>query len=616
MSYKFWNFHILLFILSVYGQKKCGHEIQHRGFANPKIAFGDLVKRQMSWPWMVSIGYDNSTGYNHLCGGALIDDRHVLTAAHCFDSGLEQRRLNLVLGTVDYTSYTGDRIDRSIKKVHIHDKYNKDHAYFDVAIIEMDIIVDLSNHVYPICIPETASEINNRMNTGGSLAGWGATEEFNGEPSTILKETRMNVFAQSHCNRSWDITSTALPAAASFVQKEIPELFQSNLLCAGSGGSAKACSGDSGSPLMVFDTSKNPPTWVHIGIVHGGVVCSNFYKNLKFPEIFTRTEDNEVLDFIKDIMGVDDYYDEHVPGQESQEDCDFYTLSHEDYEDCIKMKKPCSTIDGTACIFPFIFRGKQITNCLSTPPRRTRPWCPTKINSSTKIPVRSEWGYCNEECPIEGSEIERLPSSSTSSSTTIKETETKCAQKYRSVCTEKFQRICNPYQDNVCRQSSERKCSTLYRDNCYEAYRDVNEPLETEECNPFPIEKCEYHWNGFNKDGSARPNQGDWTWEPDPSKCTKCEYHWNAFNKDGSARPRGKWTWEPDPSKCTTDTVMKCETVIKTRTVKQAYEKCDKVPYQDCKDVPKQVCELVTKERCKNEPYQDCKDVPYNDCQE
>ena len=55
---------------------------------------------------------------------------------------------------------------------------------------------------------------------------------------------------------------------------------------------------------------------------------------------------------------------------------------------------------------------------------------------------------------------------------------------------------------------------------------------------------------------------------------------------------------------------MKCETVIKTRTVKQAYEKCDKVPYQDCKDVPKQVCELVTKERCNNEPYQ----VLFSDC--
>ena len=98
----------------------------------------------------------------------------------------------------------------------------------------MDLTVKLNNFIYPICIPEKSERIDNRINTGGSLAGWGATEKSNGEASTILKETRMNVFAQSHCNNSWDITSAALSAGAAYVQKEIPGLFQSNLLCAGS----------------------------------------------------------------------------------------------------------------------------------------------------------------------------------------------------------------------------------------------------------------------------------------------------------------------------------------------------------------------------------------------
>ena len=93
-----------------------------------------------------------------------------------------------------------------------------DHAYYDVAIIEMDITVEFNNFVYPICIPEKEREIDNRVNVGASLAGWGATEDFDGKPSTVLKETKMNVFSQLHCNNSWDI----------------PELFQSNLMCAGS----------------------------------------------------------------------------------------------------------------------------------------------------------------------------------------------------------------------------------------------------------------------------------------------------------------------------------------------------------------------------------------------
>ena len=43
-----------------------------------------------------------------------------------------------------------------------------DHAYYDVAIIEMDTAVEFSNFVYPICIPEIPKEIDNRVNTGAT----------------------------------------------------------------------------------------------------------------------------------------------------------------------------------------------------------------------------------------------------------------------------------------------------------------------------------------------------------------------------------------------------------------------------------------------------------------
>ena len=97
----------------------------------------------------------------------------------------------------------------------------------------MDLEVELSNFVYPICIPETPKNIDFRIGDGCTIAGWGATENSNGKPSTVLRETKLNVFSQSHCNNSYTITSAALQFASDYVEENLPKMFQSNLLCAG-----------------------------------------------------------------------------------------------------------------------------------------------------------------------------------------------------------------------------------------------------------------------------------------------------------------------------------------------------------------------------------------------
>jgi secreted trypsin-like serine protease len=81
------------------------------------------------------------------------------------------------------------------------------------------------------------------------------------------------------------------------VQEFVPELFRPEIICAGNVAlKESACKGDSGGPLMIFDTRDF--RYVQVGIVAGGINPENC-GDRDFPTIYTRLDDPEVFDFVK-----------------------------------------------------------------------------------------------------------------------------------------------------------------------------------------------------------------------------------------------------------------------------------------------------------------------------
>ncbi|XP_049742122.1 transmembrane protease serine 11D [Elephas maximus indicus] len=234
--------------------KECGARSDLITLSDERIIGGSKAE-EGDWPWQVSLQLHNV----HHCGGTLISNTWILTAAHCFRSYSDPYQWTVTFGLS--TRFPKQKI--SIRTILVHKNYNPETRENDIALVQLNQGVTFTKNIHKVCLPAPTQYI--LPGSTAYVTGWGS-QIYGGNTVPDLEQAKVYIISNNVCNAPASYNGAVLPG----------------MLCAGlPDGGADACQGDSGGPLVQEDSRR---LWFLVGIVSWGYQCGKADK----PGVYTR----------------------------------------------------------------------------------------------------------------------------------------------------------------------------------------------------------------------------------------------------------------------------------------------------------------------------------------
>ncbi|KAI4880804.1 hypothetical protein NFI96_029202, partial [Prochilodus magdalenae] len=231
-----------------------------------------------SQPWQVSL----NIGY-HFCGGSLINEKWVVSAAHCY-----QNRIEVRLGEHHILITEGNEQFIDSSRVIRNPNYNSFTLDSDIMLIELSQPASLNEFVQPIALPSGCPPAGTQC----LVSGWGNTM------SPMVSAHKLYKFANFHLSTHYlpidddpdKLQCLEIPILSDTdCENSYPGMITATMFCAGFlEGGKDSCQGDSGGPVVCNGRLE--------GIVSWGYGCAE----VNHPGVYTKVKLLSIVHMLND----------------------------------------------------------------------------------------------------------------------------------------------------------------------------------------------------------------------------------------------------------------------------------------------------------------------------